>query len=68
MVVWYRNTLKPVYNDDHPWDPKIVAVVNRLSLFRGHISNKNSKWDPSMVVVNSGLTVAANKPFTITNT
>ena len=27
------DTVKPVYND-HPWDPKIVAVVDRWSLFR----------------------------------
>ena len=27
-------TVKPVYND-YPWDPKIVAVVDRLSLIRG---------------------------------
>ena len=28
------NTVKPVYNN-HPWDPKIVAVVDSWSLFRG---------------------------------
>ncbi len=28
------NTLKPVYND-HLWDPKFVAIVDRWSLFRG---------------------------------
>jgi hypothetical protein len=27
-------TVKPVYTD-HPWDPKLVAVVDRWSLFRG---------------------------------
>jgi hypothetical protein len=27
-------TVKLVYND-HPWDPKFVAVVDRWSLFRG---------------------------------
>jgi hypothetical protein len=42
-------TAKPVYND-HPWDPKIVAVVRRWSLFNGHLSNKCSKWDLKMVV------------------
>ncbi len=26
-------TVKPVYNDDHPRDPKIVAVVDKRSLF-----------------------------------
>ena len=39
-----RNTVKPVYND-HPWDPNIVAVVDRWSLFRGHLFYKKSKWD-----------------------
>jgi len=29
---------KPVYNY-HPWDLKIVAIVDRLPLFRGHSSN-----------------------------
>ncbi len=27
-------TVKPVYNA-HPWDPKILAVVDRWPLFRG---------------------------------
>ncbi len=31
--------------NDHPWDSKIVAVVGRCSLFRGHESSKSSKWD-----------------------
>ena len=30
------NTVKPVYND-HPRDPKFVAVVDRRSLFRGSL-------------------------------
>ena len=30
----FLSTVKPVYND-HPWDPKMVAVVDRWSLFRG---------------------------------
>ncbi len=38
------DTVKPVYND-HRWDPKIVAVVNRWSLFRGHSCYKRSIWD-----------------------
>ncbi len=29
-----RYTVKPVYNH-HPWDPKLEAVVDRWSLFRG---------------------------------
>ena len=36
------STVKPVYNDD-PWDLKIVAVVDRWSLLRGHLTNSNSK-------------------------
>ena len=42
------NTVKPVYND-HPRDPKIVSVVDRWSLFRGHLCNKNSKWNTKMM-------------------
>ncbi len=34
-----------------PWDPKIVAVVGKWSLFRGHLYNKGSKWDLKIVVV-----------------
>ena len=29
-------TVKPAYND-HSWDPKFVAVVDRWSLFRGSL-------------------------------
>ena len=28
------------YNDNS-WDPKIVAIVDKRSLFRGHITKKN---------------------------
>jgi len=38
------NTVKPVYND-HPRDPKIVAVVDRWSLFRGHLCQKKLNLD-----------------------
>jgi hypothetical protein len=34
-----------------PWDPEKVAVVDRWSLFRGHLCNKSFKWDLKMVVV-----------------
>jgi hypothetical protein len=34
-----NNTFKPVYND-HPWNPEIMAVVGRCSLFRRHFSNR----------------------------
>ena len=30
-----------MYND-HPWDPKIVAVIDRWSLFRGHFWYESS--------------------------
>jgi hypothetical protein len=43
-------TVKPVYND-HPWDPKIVVVVVKWSLFRGNFCYKTSKWDLRIVVV-----------------
>ncbi len=39
-----------MYND-HPRDPKIVAVLDRWLLFRGHSCNKSSEWDHKMVVV-----------------
>ena len=54
-----KNTVKPVYND-HPWDPKIVAFVDRWSLFEGNLCNKSSKCDIEMVVVSLGLTVNPN--------
>ncbi len=44
------STIKPVYND-HPLDPKIMAVVDRWSLFRGHLCNKSSIWDLKILVV-----------------
>ncbi len=42
--------VKHVYND-HPWDPKIVIVVDRWSLFRGRLCTKSSKWNLKIVVV-----------------
>jgi hypothetical protein len=44
------STVKPVYND-HARDPKIVADVDRCSLFRGHLNNKTSNWDLKIMVV-----------------
>ena len=61
-----RYTVKPVYND-HPRDPEIVVIVERWSLFRGQLCDKNIKPGPQKggcylkVVVNSGLTVLTNK-------
>ncbi len=49
-------TVKPVYND-HPWDPKIVVVVGRWSLFAGNLCSESYNWDLKMVVVSSGLTL-----------
>jgi len=46
----HKYTVKPVYND-HPWDPKIVAVVDSWSLFRGHLCCKSLIWDLKMEVV-----------------
>ncbi len=48
-----------MYND-HPWDPKIVTVVDRWSLFRGNLCNKSSKQGLKIVIVSSDLTVFAN--------
>ena len=45
-----ERTVKPLYND-HPWDPRVVAVVDRWSLFRCHLSNRNWKWGHKVVVV-----------------
>jgi hypothetical protein len=50
MLSFLQSTVKPVSND-HPWDPKIVAVVDRWLLFRGHLCDKSLKWDLTMVVV-----------------
>ncbi len=46
----YRFTVKSVCNDD-PWNPKIVAFVDRWSLFKGILCYKTSKWDLKIVVV-----------------
>jgi hypothetical protein len=52
-------TVKPVWSD-HPWDPKIVALVDKWSLFRSNLSNKRASklcGRYRQVVVSSGLTV-----------
>jgi hypothetical protein len=50
QAVFKEIQAKPIYNDP-PWDPKIVAVVYRWSLFKGHLCNKSYKWDNKIVVV-----------------
>jgi len=48
-------TVKLVHND-HPWDPKFVAVVDRWSLLTGGrcsevaLCYENWNWDPKIVV------------------
>ena len=42
-------TGKPTYND-HPWDPKIVVVVDRWSSLTGHLCIKISKWNFKMSI------------------
>ena len=37
--------IQNMYND-HPRDPKIAAVIDRWSLFRGYLCNRNSKREP----------------------
>ena len=44
LFLFCQKTVIPVYND-HPRDPKIVAVVYRLPLFGGHLCYKRSNWD-----------------------
>ncbi len=53
--VWlYLQTVKPVYKDHH-WNPKLVAIVDRWSLFRGHLCKKalngTTKWWLSLKAV-----------------
>ncbi len=71
MIKIFVNTVKPVWND-HPQDPKFVAVVDRWSLFRGWSLLKRPKLELqnggrcrqvgrySEVVVGSGLNVSLN--------
>jgi len=56
---------RPV-NSDHPYDHKILAVVDRWSLFRGHLYSKKliklnmvaqNGWRYRQVILRSGLTV-----------
>jgi hypothetical protein len=40
-----------LYVNDHPWNPPKVAIVDKCSLFGGHLSNKSSKWDLKIAVI-----------------
>ncbi len=58
-----QNTVKHACYD-HPWDTKIVAVVDRWSLFTGHLCNKIFKWDlKMMVVVDKGSLFGGGRKF-----
>jgi len=46
-------TVKHVYND-HPWDPKMLTIVDRRLLFRFRLCNKNSKWGLKMTSIQTG--------------
>jgi len=56
LFVYYRSKYvnvsgcisKKMSNNDHPWDPIIVVIVDRWSLFRGHlkVQYSTSKWWP----------------------
>jgi len=50
FVSYFKYTVKSVSND-HPWGPKIVTVIDRWSLLRGHLCCKSPILDPKMVVV-----------------
>ncbi len=39
-ILKFENEVKPVYNDN-PWDPNILAIDDRWSLFRGSKYYKN---------------------------
>jgi hypothetical protein len=43
-------TVKHAYND-HPWDPKLLAVVDRWLLFIGHFYNKGPIRDILIEIV-----------------
>ncbi len=45
-----KSTIKLVCND-HPRDPKIVAVIDRWSLFGGRLCLKRSNWNLKIVAV-----------------
>jgi len=44
------NTVKSVYNF-YPWDPKIVAIVDMWSLFKGHFCSKSQILDLKIITI-----------------
>jgi hypothetical protein len=50
FLVTKHSAVKPAHND-HPWDPKIVAVIDRWSLLRGHLCSKSEIWDLKMLTI-----------------
>ncbi len=48
-----KGTVKPMYKD-HTRNPKILAVVDRWSLIRGHLCFVSSRRDPEMMVAIGG--------------
>jgi len=61
---WFFEDLSVPHND-HPWDHKLMVVVDRWSLLRGNLYSKIPIWDHKngvryrQLVVSSGLTVKA---------
>ncbi len=50
-VVQFQNNIQSNLINRPPLDQKILAVVDRRSLFIGHWSNKTSKWNLRMAFV-----------------
>ncbi len=57
--LFLKYIVKPVYND-HTLNPKLVAFIDRWSLYGGLLCTKSAKWDSSTLIVIdrwSGLTL-----------
>ena len=66
-VAPFKDTVKPVYNG-HPWDPKILAVVDKWPLFRGFSIKIAIEFDLAglrLTVVGHCLEVAVNTGLTV---
>ena len=68
--MYSSDTVKPVYNLDHPKDLKIVVIIERWLLFKNHLWYENLKIElkkcdsrsrkeitPQMLFLNSSLSV-----------